>query len=52
MAYAECVALVVFLNRRFAKAKMNPWYLWGIEITWDKLRKWGEMLNYRGEASP
>ena len=49
MNYRQCYDLVDFINRRFAKAGMlTRYYQWGIEITWDKLIKWGKMLGYKG----
>ncbi len=49
MTYPEAIALVDFLNERFRKAGMQPWYLWAIELNWGKLRRWAVRLGYTGE---
>ena len=47
MTYNETMELVGFLNRRFAKAGMTPWYLWAVNLTWEKLDRWAKMLGYK-----
>ena len=46
MKYEECTALIDFLNERFCKAGMQPWYKWAVDISWGKLKLWGRMLGY------
>ena len=45
MKYNDCMSLLDFLNNRFRVFK-NPWYTWGIEITWEKLWRWGTRLGW------
>ena len=42
MTYDDCIELVDYLNKR-----MYPcvWYKWSVKITWEKLKKWREMLE-------
>ena len=44
MTYDEAAELVNWLNERFRKAGMKPWYLWAIDISWEKLKRWRTML--------
>ena len=50
MTYDECVSLVNFLNDRL-RAFNNPWYTWGINITWGKLRMWGDRLGWKEQSN-
>jgi hypothetical protein len=45
MIYDDYVSLVDFLNDRLRHFK-NPWYTWAINITWDKLFRWGALLGW------
>lgn len=47
MTYDECMALVAWMNNRFRKAGMKPWYSWvtAQPITWNKLLNWQERLS-------
>lgn len=45
MTYLETMELVTFLNDRFQKAGMRPWYEWAVEIAWEKLQIWGVKLG-------
>ena len=46
MTYDESMALVGFLNERFRRAGMAPWYTWAVPITWEKLIQWARRLGY------
>lgn len=46
MTYDECMAMLDFLNDRFAKAGMRPWYRWAVKIDWPKLKRWAVMLGW------
>lgn len=41
MMFDDAISLVDFINARFRKAGMAPWYTWGVIITWEKLQRWG-----------
>ena len=45
MNYDECVKLVCWLNERFRKAGMKPWYCWAVDFSWDKLERWAKRLG-------
>ena len=45
MTLDEDFALVGWLNERFRKAHIKPWYQWAVEITWEKLNRWAVMLG-------
>lgn len=48
MTLEEDEALVDWLNKRFRKLGMKqPWYKWAVEITWEKLERWAQMLGRR-----
>lgn len=50
MNYRQCTDLLNFLNHRM-RSFTNPWYSWAIRITWNKLRRWAELLGYKGDIS-
>lgn len=56
MTYNEAVELVDYLNERFRKSGMKPWYLWAVDISWEKLMRWRKLLagknrpEVRGQA--
>ena len=45
MTFDEYISLIDFLNNRLRKFK-SPWYTWAIEITWEKLERWGANLGW------
>ena len=45
MTYDECTSLIDFLNDRLKKFQ-NSWYTWAVEITWEKLKRWGVRLGW------
>lgn len=47
VTYEEAVSLVNFLNERFRRAKMTPWYLWAVDIDWSKLQRWARHLGWQ-----
>jgi len=47
VTYDECVARVDFLNARFRKAGMRPWYTWAIRMDWPKIVRWCSLLGYK-----
>jgi len=45
VTYDEAMELVGWLNNRFRKAGMRqPWYIWAVDLSWGKLRRWRELL--------
>ena len=48
MNYNDSISLIDFLNNRFKKLR-QPWYVWAIEIPWEKLIKWGYYLGWKGD---
>jgi len=46
MKYDDYTSLLEFLDTRLRAIK-NPWYTWAIEITWDKLFRWGARLGWK-----
>ena len=49
MNYIQITDMIDFLNDRFRKAGMKPWYKWAIDIDWEKVKKWARMLGYKGD---
>jgi len=45
--YQEATDMLDWLNERFRKARMKPWYRWAIDIDWDKVKKWTKLLGYK-----
>ena len=46
MTYDEAKDLIDFLNERFRRAGMVPWYTWAVPITTEKLIRWARRLGY------
>jgi len=48
MNYDDAFCMVDWLNERFRRAGMKPWYRWAVDMNWNKIRKWAVMLGYKG----
>lgn len=46
MNYKDSIDLIEWLNDRFRKSGMQPWYLWAVNINWSKLKDWSIKLSY------
>ena len=51
MTYDEAIAKIDFLNERFRKARITPWYEWAVRIDWEKVNHWCRLLGY-GRTNP
>jgi len=48
MNYTETMDLIDFLNERFRRAGAKPWYLWAVDMNWNKVKGWAKRLGYKG----
>ena len=45
MNYEEAMELIDYLNDRFRRASMKPWHRWAVDINWNKLKRWRQLLE-------